>query len=107
MDLIFSFYESLHRKAPGSEASTRKALSLLAELPPAPGIVEFGCGSGAAARSIRVGQAEATKFTRFLSRMVSTHLRRSSRTAEAPGIARITISDFARSVPCDRVWITR
>jgi ubiquinone/menaquinone biosynthesis C-methylase UbiE len=49
MELIFSFYEGLHRKAPGSEATTRRALSLLSNLPPDPQIVEFGCGSGAAA----------------------------------------------------------
>ncbi len=48
LELLFSFYEKLHRKAPGSEESTRKALSLLDGLPLMPRIVEFGCGSGAA-----------------------------------------------------------
>jgi SAM-dependent methyltransferase len=48
MELMFSFFECVHRKAPGSEASTHKALAMLKDLPPAPDIVEFGCGSGAA-----------------------------------------------------------
>ena len=48
MELIFEFYQPLHRKGPGSEASTRKALSLLPPLPRGACIVDFGCGSGAA-----------------------------------------------------------
>jgi len=48
MALIFSFYEGVQRKGPGSEASTLKALSMLDELPPSPRIVDFGCGAGAA-----------------------------------------------------------
>jgi ubiquinone/menaquinone biosynthesis C-methylase UbiE len=48
MALIFSFYESVVRKGPGSEASTLKALSMLDGLPPTPRIVDFGCGAGVA-----------------------------------------------------------
>jgi len=48
MELIFSFFARLDRKAPGSEASTRRALSLLPPLPQQRETVEFGCGSGAA-----------------------------------------------------------
>jgi len=46
--LMFSFYEGVVRKGPGSEASTLKALSMLNGLPPTPRIVDFGCGAGAA-----------------------------------------------------------
>lgn len=46
--LMFSFYEGLERKGPGSEKSTLKALSVLDGLPPTPRIVDFGCGAGAA-----------------------------------------------------------
>jgi SAM-dependent methyltransferase len=49
MALMFSFYEGVVRKGPGSEASTLKALSMLDGLPPTPRIVDFGCGGGAAA----------------------------------------------------------
>ena len=48
MALMFSFFESVVRKGPGSEASTLKALSMLDGLPPQPRIVDFGCGSGVA-----------------------------------------------------------
>ena len=44
--LMFSFYEGVLRKGPGSEASTLKALSMLVGLPPNPRIVDFGCGAG-------------------------------------------------------------
>ncbi|MGE0756596.1 MAG: class I SAM-dependent methyltransferase [Pirellulaceae bacterium] len=45
---MYSFYEGVFRKGPGSEASTLKALSMLDALPPNPRIVDFGCGSGVA-----------------------------------------------------------
>jgi SAM-dependent methyltransferase len=48
MALMFSFYENVVRKGPGSEASTRRALSMLDGLPPTPRIVDFGCGEGVA-----------------------------------------------------------
>ena len=52
MSLMFSFYEGLQRKGPGSEASTLKALSMLGELPTGPHIVDFGCGAGAASLTL-------------------------------------------------------
>jgi len=56
MALVFSFYEGVERKGPGSEESTLKALNLLNGLPTNPRIVECGCGAGVAtialARSI-------------------------------------------------------
>jgi len=48
MALMFSFYEGVVRKGPGSEASTRKAISMLNGLPPTPRIVDLGCGAGVA-----------------------------------------------------------
>ena len=48
MELIYSLYEGLRLKGPGSEASTLKAFSMLHGLPPAARIVDFGCGAGAA-----------------------------------------------------------
>ncbi|NUQ61814.1 MAG: methyltransferase domain-containing protein [Pirellulales bacterium] len=47
MSLLFSLYEPLFRKAPGSDRSTRQAL-LLTGSPRPSKIIEFGCGSGAA-----------------------------------------------------------
>ena len=57
MELIFSFYEGLHRKAPGSEASTRKALSLLTELPAA--------GTRVLVTSAERGEGRTTATVRF------------------------------------------
>ncbi len=48
MALMFSFFEGVLRKGPGSEASTLKALSMLDGMPPTPRIVDFGCGAGVA-----------------------------------------------------------
>jgi ubiquinone/menaquinone biosynthesis C-methylase UbiE len=48
MALMFSFFEDVVRKGPGSEESTLKALSMLDGLPPQPRIVDFGCGAGLA-----------------------------------------------------------
>lgn len=46
--LMFSFYERVDRKGPGSKASTGKALAMLDGLPPNPRIVDLGCGAGEA-----------------------------------------------------------
>ncbi|MCA9224281.1 MAG: methyltransferase domain-containing protein, partial [Planctomycetales bacterium] len=48
MSLMFSFYQGLYRKGPGSESSTRQALKSLGDLPSAARVVDFGCGAGAA-----------------------------------------------------------
>lgn len=61
MALMFSFYEGLQRKAPGSEASTLKALALLHGLPPKPRSVDFGCGAGLASLALaRATQGHVT-----------------------------------------------
>ena len=61
MALMFSFYEGVLRKGPGSEASTLKALSMLVGLPPNPRIVDFGCGAGDASLVLaRVTQGHVT-----------------------------------------------
>lgn len=61
MALMFSFYEGVPRKGPGSEASTLKALSMLHGLPPTPRIVDFGCGAGEASLVLaRVTQGHVT-----------------------------------------------
>ncbi len=47
--LMFSFYEGLQRKGPGSEKSTLMALSLLDGLPSTKvQVLDLGCGAGAA-----------------------------------------------------------
>ncbi len=43
---IFTMHEGMPRQGPGSNACTKKAFSMLADLPPRPEILDIGCGSG-------------------------------------------------------------
>jgi len=45
-DAIFRLFEGLPRQGPGSDACTREALRRLPPLPPAPRVVDLGCGAG-------------------------------------------------------------
>lgn len=44
--LFFELYESLPRQGPGNRASAERALRLCRELPPAPHVIDLGCGVG-------------------------------------------------------------
>ncbi|MEA3276845.1 MAG: class I SAM-dependent methyltransferase [Pseudomonadota bacterium] len=46
-ELLVALHQGLRRLGPGSAACTLKALALCADLPPAPGILDVGCGTGA------------------------------------------------------------
>ncbi len=48
MDLsfLFTMHEGLPRQGPGSNECTRKAFSMLKDLPDRPEILDIGCGSG-------------------------------------------------------------
>ena len=106
MELMFSFYERLHRKAPGSERSTRRALSLLGEIAPDAEIVDFGCGSVAASLVLADAGANVTALDvhqPFLDRL-------DARAAEAGLAGRIktVCADMAdppfSNSPFDVVW---
>ena len=43
---IFTMHEGLPRQGPGSNVCTRKAFSMLADLPARPEILDIGCGAG-------------------------------------------------------------
>jgi SAM-dependent methyltransferase len=45
-ELFFELYESLPRQGPGDRASAERALALCRDLPPAPRILDVGCGTG-------------------------------------------------------------
>lgn len=46
MEVFFEVYEGLPRQGPGSRQSAMAALALCRDLPPAPAILDLGCGSG-------------------------------------------------------------
>lgn len=46
MDYFIDLYGSLPRAGPGDNASTRRALAAMEHLPPAPRILDVGCGPG-------------------------------------------------------------
>ena len=48
-EAFFRLFEGLPRQGPGSDACTREALRRLPALPPAPRVLDLGCGSGRAA----------------------------------------------------------
>lgn len=50
MEYFYELFDELPRQAPGSDEATRKALGMLADLPPKPRVLDIGCGSGAQAR---------------------------------------------------------
>ncbi len=45
-EVFFEVYESLPRQGPGSRACAERALALCRELPPAPTVLDLGCGVG-------------------------------------------------------------
>jgi SAM-dependent methyltransferase len=48
-EALFRLFEELPRQGPGSEGCTREALRRLGALPPAPRVLDLGCGSGRSA----------------------------------------------------------
>ena len=46
MNIFFEIHQDLPREAPGDNASTRQAFSLLTNVPPQPKILDIGCGPG-------------------------------------------------------------
>ena len=46
MALFYEIHQTLRQEGPGDNPSTRKALSLLTDLPPHPLILDIGCGPG-------------------------------------------------------------
>lgn len=48
MDAFLELFTGLPRQGPGSDASTRRALSLVPKLPEKPRILDLGCGTGRA-----------------------------------------------------------
>ncbi len=46
MEYFYELYEGLPRGGPGDNASTRRALSFMTDLPPEPRVLDIGCGPG-------------------------------------------------------------
>ncbi|NRA02079.1 MAG: hypothetical protein HRU00_05690 [Myxococcales bacterium] len=46
IEVFWKLHQGLPKQGPGSDASTRRALALVPELPSAPRILDLGCGPG-------------------------------------------------------------
>jgi len=46
VNILFEIHQDLPREAPGDNSQTRKALSMLRDLPARPRILDIGCGTG-------------------------------------------------------------
>jgi SAM-dependent methyltransferase len=46
IEIFWKLHVGLPKQGPGSDASTRRALALIPELPPGPKILDLGCGPG-------------------------------------------------------------
>ena len=107
MDIFFELHQDLPREGPGDNASTLKALSFMAGLPPQPAILDIGCGPG-------MQTIELAKHTRGRITAIDTHqpfLDRLNRLAQAEGVAdnitTINMSMFALDFPAqsfNAIW---
>ena len=84
MSIFFEVHQDLPREAPGDNCQTRKALSMLTDLPPRPRILDIGCGPG-------MQTIELAKQTQGTITAIDIHepflnaLRQHSREAEVAG----------------------
>ncbi len=82
MHVFPEIHERLPREAPGSPASTLKALAMAGELPRAPRILDVGCGPGAQTLDL----AKATRGHVVAVDIHQPFLDRLSRSAESQGL---------------------
>lgn len=59
--IFFEIYEGLPRQGPGNRASLARALALCVGLPPAPAILDLGCGVGA--QTLHLAELSAGRIT--------------------------------------------
>ena len=107
MDIFWELHQDLPREGPGDNASTLKALSFMANLPPQPAILDIGCGPG-------MQTVELAKHTRGKITAIDTHqpfLDKLEERAHAEGVSdkikAINMSMFALEFPLqsfDVIW---
>lgn len=107
MDIFFELHRDLPREGPGDNASTCRALAMLPVLPPAPAILDVGCGPGM--QTLELARRTAGQIT-----AVDTHqpfldqLQRSARAAAlSEQIKTVNMSMFELDFPdasFDLVW---
>lgn len=87
-EIFFEVHSGLPREAPGDDASTLRALKMMADLPPSPRILDIGCGPGA--QSILLARETGARVT-----AVDTHqpfLDEAQRRAREAGLAERVIT---------------
>jgi ubiquinone/menaquinone biosynthesis C-methylase UbiE len=108
MSFLFDLYAHLPRQAPGSEASTQKALEFCVGLPEQPQIIDLGCGTGASTITLAklLPQARITAIDTF-----AEFLELLNQSADRDGVSdRVTTLNcsmddlpFAAN-SCDLIW---
>jgi ubiquinone/menaquinone biosynthesis C-methylase UbiE len=107
MDIFFELHQDLPREGPGDNPSTRKALALLADLPPQPLILDIGCGPG-------MQTVELARCTKGKIIAIDTHqpfLEKLKQRAQAEGVSdkitAVNMSMFALDFEAksfDAIW---
>ncbi len=106
-EVFLELFESLPRQGPGDRASTARALALCRGLPPAPAVLDLGCGVGAQTLHL----AELTAGDVVAVDLHAPSVGRLARTVAARGLAgrvRPLVGDIARPAfapaSFDLVW---
>ncbi|MBE0656902.1 MAG: class I SAM-dependent methyltransferase [Bryobacteraceae bacterium] len=81
--IFFELYESLPRQGPGNRACAERALSMCGRLPPAPEVLDLGCGTGGQTLHL----AELTAGTIFAVDSHEPNIERLRQSAAAHGLA--------------------
>ncbi len=86
LELLFELFTDTPRQGPGSLETTRKTLNLIPKLPPAPLVLEIGCGTGGSTLEL----ARLTKGIITATDIYQPFLDELDRKARAAGITTIT-----------------
>lgn len=98
--LLFELFEGLPRLGPGTAAATRRALEAIPDLPPAPRVLDAGCGTGASTR-VLAGALRGEIVAVDIHKPYLERLEREMAAVSTPGRVTIRKGDMA-SLPVPR-----
>lgn len=105
-EIFWAIHSGLPREAPGSDESTLRAFRMLKELPPAPRILDIGCGPGA--QTVALARASRATITAVDTRQsfLEELMRRASQAGVSDRITPLRASMFELEFdqPFDLLW---